>query len=121
MYVDSPYSPISKAKMQSFLPLMNYLKTLQLKEKFSVFSELDLQELLNVFSLPGGHIETFFNELKIDLNDHEQINPFKVDIAEINTYPFYELNDFDKLRQAKEEKIPEEFKKMKEALMNYDV
>jgi hypothetical protein len=42
MYVDSPYSPISKAKMQSFLPLMNYLKTLQLKEKFSVFSELDI-------------------------------------------------------------------------------
>jgi 16S rRNA G966 N2-methylase RsmD len=42
VYVDSPYSPISKAKMHSFLPQMNYLKTLPLKEKFSVFSELDL-------------------------------------------------------------------------------
>ena len=83
--------------MQSFLPLMNYLKTLQLKEKFSVFSELDIKELLNVFNLPGGHIERFFDDLIINLNDHEKINPFKVNMGEIKTYPFYELDDFDKL------------------------
>ena len=84
--------------MQSFLPLINHLKTLQLKEKFSVFSELDLKELLNVFNLPGGHIERFFNELRIDLNDHEKINPFKVNMAELKTYPYCELDDFDKLK-----------------------
>ena len=41
-------------------------------------------------------------------------------MAEIKTYPYYELNDFEKLRLAKEEKIPEDFKKMKEALKTDD-
>jgi hypothetical protein len=75
---------------------------------------------LNVFTLFGGHIETFFNELKIDLKDHEKINPFTVNMAEIKAYPFYELNEFDNLRLAKEGQIPQEFKKMKEALKTHD-
>ena len=71
-----------------------------------------------MFTLPGGHIETFFNELRIDLKDHEKYNPIKKNIAEIQRNPFYELDDFEKLRFAKEGKIPEELKNMKEALMN---
>jgi hypothetical protein len=41
-YVDSPYSPIAKAKMQTFLPLINHLKELQLKDKVEIFTELDV-------------------------------------------------------------------------------
>ena len=41
MYLDSPISPIAKAKMQTFKTLLNHLKTLQLKDKLEIFTELD--------------------------------------------------------------------------------
>ena len=70
--------------------------------------------------MPGGYIETFFNELSVNLVDHEKYNPIAVNLAEIQKNPFYQLYDFDKLRQAKEEQIPEELEKIKEALMKSD-
>jgi hypothetical protein len=42
LYLDSPFSPIAKAKMQTFLPLLNHLKKLQLKDKVEIFTELDI-------------------------------------------------------------------------------
>jgi hypothetical protein len=33
--------------------------------------------------MPGGYIETFFNELSTNLEKNEKSNPFKINIAEI--------------------------------------
>ena len=59
-----------------------------------MFLALELYELLNVFNMPGGHIRTFFDMLVVNLKYHEQYSPFKENMAELTSNPYYELDSF---------------------------
>jgi hypothetical protein len=61
--------------MQTFIPLIKYISNLSVRRKVQIYQELDMHDFLNVFKLPGGHIELFFNEQVISLEVNKIFNP----------------------------------------------
>jgi hypothetical protein len=76
-YIASPLSPIVKSKMMTFLPLLDHLNNLPLNLRMQIFRSISQSDFLNVLSFPGGHIQKFFDDLKIELNDHQEYNPLQ--------------------------------------------
>jgi hypothetical protein len=50
---------------------MKYITSFPVEFKIQIFEGIDMKDLTNVFKLPGGHIEEFFNQTIISLGANE--------------------------------------------------
>jgi hypothetical protein len=76
-YLASPLSPIVKSKMMTFIPLLDHLNSLSLNLRIQIFKSISQEDIINVLSFPGGHIYKFFDDLKIELDEHQDYNPMQ--------------------------------------------
>jgi hypothetical protein len=54
----------------TFFPLLDHMNNLKLVLRIQILRSISQADFLNVLQFPGGHIQRFFDDLKIELNQY---------------------------------------------------
>jgi hypothetical protein len=99
--------------MMTFFPLLDHLNGLPLNLRMQIFRSIGQSDFLNVLSFPGGHIQKFFDDLKIELSKEQEYNPFQdIKLAVIKPQPNHFIDHIEKLHFMHQGMLKEEEKEL---------